>query len=108
MDGDLAMAGAMRKTMVYLGLAEDDDRYDDDTYDEYDDNPSERSERSNDRSAAARPVAHGASVATLPQRSVSRVVPSPGPSGDLEQAIAAGATHLRVGSAILGQRPRLQ
>jgi cell division inhibitor SepF len=85
MDGDLAMAGAMRKTMVYLGLAEDDDRYDDDAYDEYDDNPSERSERSNDRSAAARPVAHGASVATLPQRSVSRVVPSPAPSGDLQR-----------------------
>jgi uncharacterized pyridoxal phosphate-containing UPF0001 family protein len=33
---------------------------------------------------------------------------SAGMSGDLEQAIAAGATHLRVGSAILGQRPRLQ
>jgi uncharacterized pyridoxal phosphate-containing UPF0001 family protein len=26
-------------------------------------------------------------------------------SGDLEQAVAAGATHLRVGSAILGSRP---
>lgn len=30
---------------------------------------------------------------------------SAGMSGDLEQAIAAGATHLRVGSAILGSRP---
>jgi cell division inhibitor SepF len=30
-------------------------------------------------------VAHGASVATLPQRSVSRVVPSPAPSGDLQR-----------------------
>jgi hypothetical protein len=29
-------------------------------------------------------------------------------SGDLEQAVAAGATHLRVGSAILGGRPPLQ
>jgi uncharacterized pyridoxal phosphate-containing UPF0001 family protein len=26
-------------------------------------------------------------------------------SGDLEQAIAAGATHLRIGTAILGARP---
>ena len=26
------MAGALRKTMVYLGLAEDDDRYDDDEH----------------------------------------------------------------------------
>ncbi|WP_432541196.1 YggS family pyridoxal phosphate-dependent enzyme [Kineococcus sp. SYSU DK002] len=30
---------------------------------------------------------------------------SAGMSGDLEQAVAAGATHLRVGSAILGSRP---
>lgn len=30
---------------------------------------------------------------------------SAGMSGDLEQAVAAGATHLRVGSAILGHRP---
>lgn len=33
---------------------------------------------------------------------------SAGMSGDLDQAVAAGATHLRVGSAILGQRPLLQ
>lgn len=33
---------------------------------------------------------------------------SAGMSGDLEQAVAAGATHLRVGTAILGQRPPLQ
>ncbi|WP_369053519.1 YggS family pyridoxal phosphate-dependent enzyme [Kineococcus terrestris] len=30
---------------------------------------------------------------------------SAGMSGDLEQAVAAGATHLRVGSAVLGPRP---
>jgi pyridoxal phosphate enzyme (YggS family) len=30
---------------------------------------------------------------------------SAGMSGDLEEAIAAGATHLRIGSAVLGQRP---
>lgn len=34
-------------------------------------------------------------------------VVSAGMSGDLEQAIAAGATHLRVGGAILGKRPPL-
>ena len=33
---------------------------------------------------------------------------SAGMSGDLEQAVLAGATHLRVGSAILGHRPLLQ
>lgn len=30
---------------------------------------------------------------------------SAGMSGDLEQAIAAGATHVRVGTALLGERP---
>jgi pyridoxal phosphate enzyme (YggS family) len=32
---------------------------------------------------------------------------SAGMSGDLEQAVAAGATHVRVGTAVLGDRPRL-
>ena len=32
---------------------------------------------------------------------------SAGMSGDLEQAVASGATHLRVGAAILGSRPGL-
>jgi pyridoxal phosphate enzyme (YggS family) len=33
---------------------------------------------------------------------------SAGMSGDLEQAVAAGATHLRVGTALLGSRPPLR
>jgi pyridoxal phosphate enzyme (YggS family) len=33
---------------------------------------------------------------------------SAGMSGDLEAAVGAGATHLRVGSAVLGTRPPLQ
>lgn len=33
---------------------------------------------------------------------------SAGMSGDLEAAIAAGATHVRVGSAVLGSRPGVQ
>lgn len=32
---------------------------------------------------------------------------SAGMSGDLEQAIAAGATHVRVGSSVLGSRPHV-
>jgi uncharacterized pyridoxal phosphate-containing UPF0001 family protein len=32
---------------------------------------------------------------------------SAGMSADLEQAVAVGATHVRVGSAVLGVRPRL-
>lgn len=33
---------------------------------------------------------------------------SAGMSGDLEAAVQAGATHLRVGSAVLGSRPSLR
>lgn len=33
---------------------------------------------------------------------------SAGMSGDLEQAVAAGATHLRIGTALLGKRPPLR
>jgi uncharacterized pyridoxal phosphate-containing UPF0001 family protein len=33
------------------------------------------------------------------------VIVSAGMSGDLEDAIAAGATHVRVGTALLGGRP---
>ena len=33
---------------------------------------------------------------------------SAGMSGDLEEAVAAGATHVRVGTAVLGGRPRLR
>jgi cell division inhibitor SepF len=58
------MAGALRKTMVYLGLAEDDERYD--GYDEYDYDEPARQEAPVERSAAVTP---------LPQRTpVARVV----------------------------------
>ena len=69
------MAGALRKTMVYLGLAEDDERYDlDATEDAYDDRESRRpepAERANDRP--------GAAVTQLPRRSppVARLVREP-------------------------------
>ena len=33
---------------------------------------------------------------------------SAGMSGDLEEAIAAGATHVRLGSAVLGERPEIK
>jgi uncharacterized pyridoxal phosphate-containing UPF0001 family protein len=35
------------------------------------------------------------------------VIASAGMSGDLESALAHGATHLRVGTALLGSRPPL-
>jgi cell division inhibitor SepF len=68
------MAGAMRKMAVYLGLVEDDDRYDD--YDDYDD--MRRDDRREDQVAAAGRSAalhddhralqedHRASVSALP------------------------------------------
>ena len=74
------MAGALRKTMVYLGLAEDDDRYDDDDHrdvEDYDDDrrrsATERSERPAERADA------GAAVTQLPRRPapVARLVREP-------------------------------
>jgi uncharacterized pyridoxal phosphate-containing UPF0001 family protein len=38
----------------------------------------------------------------------SALMISAGMSGDLEAAVAAGATHVRVGSAVLGARPPLR
>jgi len=46
---------------------------------------------------------HSDLLATYPQATMM----SAGMSGDLEEAVAAGATHLRVGSAVLGVRPSL-
>jgi len=67
------MAGALRKTMVYLGLAEDDDRYDDDDrrddVADYDDDRRRTPERS-ERPVSERPET-GAAVTQLPRRPVS-------------------------------------
>src|SRR4249920_686712 len=58
------MAGALRKTMVYLGLAEEDERYD--AYDDFDEQSAHETSVREERSAA---------VTTLPQRTpVARVV----------------------------------
>ena len=70
------MAGAMRKAMVYLGLVEDDERYE---YDDYDDLSGTDAETRDDRrgdhraSAPARPLAplredQRGSVATMTER----------------------------------------
>jgi cell division inhibitor SepF len=70
------MAGAMRKAMVYLGLVEEDDRYEYDEYgydesDGYDtDHRADHDGRSSHRTAGAtalREERHGA-VATMPER----------------------------------------
>ncbi|MEJ5914853.1 cell division protein SepF [Pseudokineococcus sp. 1T1Z-3] len=103
------MAGALRKTFVYLGLAEEDPR--DDELDGYDDGRREdRSSRSHDRAAdereqradgrgdraltdrsgsdrsgPERPASdHRAAVTPIRERSMSRVVPEP-LGGDLSR-----------------------
>ena len=84
------MAGAMRKIGVYLGIVEDDDRYDGyDEYDDYDETASERepargeSRRelsgATERSRVAgtgRDESRGA-VATLPPRRTAAATPAP-------------------------------
>lgn len=44
----------------------------------------------------------------LRERYPSATIMSAGMSGDLEEAIAAGATHVRIGRAVLGERPPLR
>ena len=62
------MAGAMRKAMVYLGLVEDEDRYDYDDYDEMTGTDGEAHRSSGSRSLAPlREDARG-SVATMTER----------------------------------------
>jgi cell division inhibitor SepF len=67
------MAGAMRKAMVYLGLVEDEDRYDYDEYDDYEhDESRDADDRREGRPTGPRPLAplreeHG-SVATMTER----------------------------------------
>ena len=62
------MSGALRKTMVYLGLAEDDDRYS--AYDEYEDEefetaPVEEEEREEPRRAPVTPIGGRSQVARV-------------------------------------------
>lgn len=47
-------------------------------------------------------------AAALRQQHPDATVISAGMSGDLEEAIQHGATHVRVGSAVLGSRPAVQ
>ena len=63
---------------------------------------------SDQRDASAQAFARLAQIAADLQREhPEATVISAGMSEDLEEAVAAGATHLRVGSAVLGRRPPL-
>jgi cell division inhibitor SepF len=63
------MSGALRKTMVYLGLAEDEEGYEDELYEDFEEEPAQRPEV---------PRSERSQVTQLPSRSVARVVPAHG------------------------------
>src|SRR5437763_221427 len=76
---EVSMSGALRKTMVYLGLAEDDDRYS--VYDEYEDEDfdpaavEEEPEREEPRRAPVTPIGRGqvARVVAHPSSEIHRI-----------------------------------
>jgi cell division inhibitor SepF len=59
------MAGALRKTMVYLGLAEDEGRYYDEAYDEYDTDEGVEADEPRERAAEVTPLNNRRSVASV-------------------------------------------
>jgi cell division inhibitor SepF len=71
------MAGALRKTMVYLGLAEDDDRYDDEDHRDVENYDDDRRRSTPERPAERADT--GAAVTQLPRRPapVARLVREP-------------------------------
>jgi cell division inhibitor SepF len=70
------MAGALRKTMVYLGLSEEDQRHDRERYDDYE--SYDESDRYDDESDHSDHAAHTAAVTQLPtRRPVAAVVRDP-------------------------------
>lgn len=81
------MGGALRKTMVYLGLAEDEERYDAyDVEDEFSDfdmpeqdldrSPDPEADRAEERRAAVTPISRG---------SVTRMVPTPAGAAEIHR-----------------------
>jgi cell division inhibitor SepF len=75
---EVSMSGALRKTMVYLGLAEDDDRYS--AYDEYEEEDfdptvEEEPEREEPRRAPVTPIGRGqvARVVAHPSSEIHRI-----------------------------------
>jgi len=86
------MGGALRKTMVYLGLAEDEERYD--AYDVEDDlveDPVEDfredalPERHVERQEAAPESEHRAPVTPINRGHVGRIVPTPAPPQEMRR-----------------------
>lgn len=70
------MSGALRKTMIYLGLAEDEERYD--GYDVYEDDEPEPLDVVEEEPVEPRRAA--APVTPIARAQVARVVPRPAPA----------------------------
>lgn len=77
-DAEVPMSSALRKTMVYLGLAEDDDRYQ--AYEEYDEDEfdvltEDDDDREESRRAAVTPIGRGqvARVVQHPSSEMHRI-----------------------------------
>ena len=86
------MGGALRKTMVYLGLAEDEERYGAyETDDEFVDLPGDdhredrRMDRHFDRPEFERPEEHRAAVTPIGRGQMTRLVPAPAQPAELHR-----------------------
>ena len=81
------MGGALRKTMIYLGLAEDDERYD--AYDVEDDfvefDPAEEAEPRVEHIETEQVEERRAAVTSIARGPVARVVPTPEPVPELHR-----------------------
>jgi cell division inhibitor SepF len=96
------MGSAMRKMGVYLGLLEDTERYDDDYYDDYDEQPARRDARERGLRDEARlervdrldrPESRPASVADLTER--RRPQPAAAPAGTVAELSRITTLHPR-------------
>ena len=84
------MSGAMRKMGVYLGLLEDTDRFDDDSYDEYDERGHGRGSSEMER-ADRHEAGHPTPVANIAERRR----PGTGPTGVVAELSRITTLHPR-------------
>ncbi|NUR05802.1 MAG: cell division protein SepF [Nocardioidaceae bacterium] len=85
------MGSAMRKMGVYLGLLEDTERYEDDYYDDYDEQPQQQRARVEEPVPAAR----NAAVANISERRRPAPVPQAGPQGVVAELSRITTLHPR-------------
>ncbi|HET9656348.1 MAG TPA: cell division protein SepF [Kineosporiaceae bacterium] len=83
------MGGALRKTMIYLGLAEDDERYDaydvEDDYAEYEPADHDHHDNRVEQPDTDQVEERRAAVTSIARGPVARVVPGPAPIQELHR-----------------------